>query len=709
MKKIFLTMSMLAASAMIWAVPAKRGIWKTVKLSNGTEVRVELRGDEYCSFWQSENGTKYVRQSDAEYFVEADMALLDKQAVSGRSKAPLRSPQKVSIGDNNHPAFVGNKKGLIILVNFKDQKFLPTHDASYYSHLANDLNFSSSDGHRGSIRDYFLAQSEGQFDLTFDVVGPIELQYNMVYYGGHSTWGGSDKNAAAMIAEAVRGAAAQLGSMEAYDWFDDGAVDQVFVLYAGYGEATGGGDNTIWPHRSSINTINVGGKSVSVYACSNELNTDDTPCGIGTFCHEFSHCLGLPDLYDTAYTGNYGMGTWDIMNSGCYNGGGYRPCGYSGYERNFCGWRTPKYLTEDTRVENLKGLSEGGDYYVIKNDIYENEYYILENRTQEGWDSDLYGSGLIITHIDYSKDLWEWNMVNTTVDNGWVKNDHERYALFLADNNTNENYVADIAGDAYPYKTNNALADYTVPAAILYHANKIGSKFMNKPVTNITRNGDNTISFDFADETDIEPEPLPEGVLFLETFNKCGGTGGNDNVWSGSSTVANGYFISDNEGWNSLYKFGADKSARFGTNAQRGIATTPDIEISGTKELSFLAAPWTGEATTLTLQVAEGTATLSEASFKLTNSKWTTCKADITGEGNVKIQFRSNRGRFFLDEVMVADKDITAITDITCDMPANAADKAIYSLDGRYMGNNINALDKGIYIINGKKTVKTVK
>lgn len=703
MKKTLLTLSFLAIGAMMWAVPAKRGIWRTVKLANGTEVRVELRGDEHVSFWQAENGTKYVEQAGTDYYVQVDMEALQQKAAQSRSKSPLRAPQKVNIGDNNHTAFVGSKKGLIILVNFTDCKFQPGHDAEYYTHLANDINFSSADGHRGSIRDYFRAQSEGQFDLTFDVVGPIELQYNMTYYGGHSASGANDKNAGAMIAEAVRGAASQLSSMADYDWFGDGSVDQVFVLYAGYGEASGGDDNTIWPHRSSINPITVGGKWVSVYACSNELNINDTPSGIGTFCHEFSHCLGLPDLYDTAYSGNYGMGTWDLMNSGSYNGNGYRPCGYSGYERNFCGWREPKYLTEDTHVEALKGLSDGGDYYIIKNDAYNDEYYILENRTQTGWDSDLYGSGLLITHIDYSRLLWAYNMVNTTVSNGWISNDHERYAIFLADNSKGKYSASDIAGDVYPSGTNNALADFTMPASVLYHPNKNGDLYMSKPVTNITRNSDNTISFDFADETDKEPEPLPEGVLFRETFDRSSGTGGNDGIWYGTTGVASSYFIPDNIGWTSTYKYGGNKCARFGTNAQRGVATTPDIEINGATELSFLAAPWTGEAASVTLSVSEGNATLSEISFTLERDKWTEYKTILTGEGKVKIQFRSNRARFFLDEVFVSVPG-TGIVSVGNGAVKNCS--KIYTVDGRYAGTSMKLLNSGVYIVNGKKVIK---
>lgn len=704
MKKLFLTISLIALSTLIWAVPAKRGVWKTVKLADGSEVRVELRGDEYVNFWQAENGTRYVKHADANYYVEADVEQMHQKAMAARVKAPLRAPQKVTIGDSNHPTYIGSKKGLIILVNFKDVKFAGGHDADYYSHLANDLDFTHADGHRGSIRDYFRAQSNGQFDLTFDVVGPIELQYNMNYYGANSSTSGNDRNVSVMISEAVRGAATKLGNnMEAYDWFGDGYVDQVFVLYAGYSEADGGGENTVWPHRSSINGIRVGTKTVSVYACSNELNTDNTVCGIGTFCHEFSHCLGLPDLYDTHYTGNYGMGRWDLMSAGNDNGGGYRPCGYSGYERNFCGWLEPKYLTEDTHVEGLKGISEGGDFYIIKNDANSNEYYILENRTQTGWDDGIYGSGLVMTHIDFDANVWAYNIVNSNYDFGWVSNDHERYAMFLADNSANNYSVSDISGDVYPYNRNNVLANYSTPASILYNPNINGELYMSKPVTNITRNSDNTISFDFADETDIKPEPLPDGVIFRETFNKCSGTGGNDGVWTGNADFASGYFVPDNNGWTSAYKYGADKCARFGTNTQRGIATTPDIELNGTYELSFLAAPWTGEAAKVTLNVAEGTATLSETSFDIVRGQWTPCKATITGEGKVKIQLRANRARFFLDEIYVSDPNTTAIRQIEGE---TLKSRKIYTLDGRYVGDNIDMLGKGIYIVDGKKVIK---
>ena len=121
--------------------------------------------------------------------------------------------------------------------------------------------------------------------------------------------------------------------------------------------------------------------------------------GIGTICHEFSHCLGLPDMYDTQ--GNqYGMGTYDLMDQGSYNGDSFQPPYYSAYEKWYCGWATPTELSEATTVKDMKPVAEGGQTFVIYNDNHKDEYYLLENRQQQGWDGSLYGKGLMITHVD---------------------------------------------------------------------------------------------------------------------------------------------------------------------------------------------------------------------------------------------------------------------------------------------------------------------
>lgn len=704
MKKLSLMLSMLALSTAMMATPAKPGVWKTIQLSDGTEVRVQLCGDENIRFWQSADGECYTKMQDSQLYQKADMALLRQNALQLREQqGALRAPQhRVSIG-GSHPDFVGAKKGLIVLAQFTDVKFQDGHDADYYSHLANDLDFSSEDGHVGSIHDYFLSQSEGQFDLTFDVVGPVQLKHNQAYYGGNNS-GGGDKNVSTMVVECVEAAEEELGDFSDYDWFDDGDVDQIFIIYAGRGEADGGSEDCIWPHRSQIwASRQYGGKTVSVYACSNEMQSDTLVDGIGAFCHEFSHCLGLPDLYDTSYSGNYGMGTWDLMNSGCYLGSSFRPCAYSGYERNYCGWKEPIYLTDDTHVSGMQGISEGGDYYIIQNDNYKNEYYILENRTKTGWDADLYGSGLLVTYIDFNQSLWSSNRVNT-VDNYY--NDHQRYTIFPADNSTTES-LAGVAGDAYPYRLNNLLTDYSVPAATLYHRNSAGDKYMSKPVTNITKADDGSISFDFANEVGKEKDPLPTGVYFLETFDYCNGAGGNDDVWTIVTSNLSG-LMTDNMGWEVSAGSGADGCAIFGTTSKAGSATTPEFTIESESKLTFRAAAASDGGLTLNVTVASGSASLSETTFTLARKAWTSYEATVSSTSyptTLQLNFANDRRRFYLDDVKVASTSASGISSITNDSN-DSLNEAIYTIDGRYLGTDAARLQPGMYIRDGKKFAK---
>lgn len=233
----------------------------------------------------------------------------------------------------------------------------------------------------------------GQFELNFDVVGICPLQNATAYYGANST-DGEDLRAGAMVAEACLWAKQQGVDFSKYDWDNDGEVEQVFVLYAGKGEANGGVASTIWPHMYALSLSDYGkvlqfdGVKVDTYACSCELNGLNKLDGIGTFCHEFSHCLDLPDLYDTSYTRWFGLGGFDLMDSGSYNGDGKWPAGYSAYEKASCGWITLHDLTdieEETKVADVMAMSLGGDAYIIRNKAHEDECYIIEtDRSQDG-------------------------------------------------------------------------------------------------------------------------------------------------------------------------------------------------------------------------------------------------------------------------------------------------------------------------------------
>lgn len=705
MKKLFLTLSLALTCAVMFAVPAKRGQWKTVKLANGQEVRVELRGDEFCHYWQTADGLKLVPNKKTGLFEKADMNRMTKRAAELRAKAHApklnRPATRVTLG-GEHPVYEGERKALIILVQFADLKFKPEHTADLYRRIANEEGFSEGK-FRGSVRDYFHDQSFGKFTLNFDVAGPVTLPEGYAYYGENID---GDHSNPEKMGEFTR-TACQLADDEVdfsqYDWDGDGEVEQVFFVFAGHGEASYGEDpNTIWPHKFNIRfcppytTLTLDGTVIDTYACSNELGSGDEIDGIGAICHEFSHCFGLADMYDTSYNGNFGLDKWGVMDQGNYNGDSFVPAGYTSYERWYIGWTEPTELTGNMQVNNMKALSTSGESYIIYNEGYDNEYYMLENRVRTGWDSELPGSGLLILHIDFDPTIWASNMVNSMAE--------EHCTIFHADNSAGTS-ATDLAGDTYPYAYNNSLSNTSTPAATLHNVNSDGSLNMNKAVTNITKNADGTISFAFEDLTSAaEDYNLPESYIFYESFDQCNGQGGNDNRFSGTS-VGKGTMTTDNSGWTSVGGKGADQCAMVGSTTLPGQITTPEITLNGEAELWFKVAPYTNDGTQLTLDVREGDAELSKSEFTMMQGRWSAFSTKVNGTGNVKIRFKTNKGRFFLDKVCLTNEDVTGISNVTVN-GNDANDGRIYSLDGRYMGKDLDGLQKGVYIVNGKKIIK---
>lgn len=706
MKRLFFAVFMAAFAMASYAVPAKRGVVKTLKLVDGTEVTARLVGDETMHYFVTDDGKKYVAGEDGLYR-EADMTLLNSRAAQRRSKmnAVIRQQAPKRVGGVGN-VFSGKKKGLIILVQFSNKKFQSNHDNAFYQRVANEPGFTTDDGFRGSVSDYFKDQSNGMFELDFDVVGPVTLTKTYSYYG-QNNWSG-DAHPGEMVAEACL-AVDSLVNFADYDWAGDGMVDQVFVLYAGLGEASGGGENTVWPHMWNLYSSDYGrpltldGVMVNTYACSCEMtkdyNSPDTPevvDGIGSFCHEFSHCLGYPDIYD-ANRHNFGMSAWDLMDYGNYNGDSFVPSGYTAYEKWVAGWLTPVELTEETEVNNLKPTSEGGDAYIIYNDNHKDEFYILENRQRTGWDAAQYGDGLLIMHVDYNKIVWNNNMVNTSAS-------RQRCTIFHADNSDGMyNYwggidADDLAGDPYPYEDNNSLSNTSTPNAILYNTNTDGSKLMNKSVYDITRNDDGTVSFKFKGEDETPVVPPTGDELFHETFNQCLGTGGNDGQWSGN--VASAALVSDVAGWEGNYMYGGNKCMRIGNSKNAGIVTSPAFEAKSGAVLTLVAAPWAGDDNTLDIYFGDtnlGTYTFEEG-------KWSEITIPIEATGTGSLRFVAAK-RFFIDDVKVSVPTTDGIENVAID-GVKKADNRVYSIDGRYLGHDINSLGHGIYIVNGKKYVK---
>ena len=287
MKKGLLTLGFCALAGLsAVAVPAKKGIWKQLKLQNGTTLMVELKGDEFLSYWQDANGNRYVQQDD--FIVPAEFPALQQAAVQLRKEAgaSVTNARRAMAKGRAMNNYEGDKRCLIILVQFSDKSFSMSDPKSFYNRVANEKGFSEGN-FKGSVSDYFSAQSLGKLNITFDVVGPYTLG-PLATYGKDDYINGQryDVNPQGMISAACASAAAAGVNFQQYDWDGDGQVEEVYVIYAGEGQATGGSTDTVWPHKSQLSKPTAFGKdgtTVYVYACSNELkDSKGNVAGIGT-------------------------------------------------------------------------------------------------------------------------------------------------------------------------------------------------------------------------------------------------------------------------------------------------------------------------------------------------------------------------------------------------------------------------------------------
>ncbi len=706
MNKVFTSFTALVCLALsAFADRAMPGIWQTKKLADGTEVRVELKGDEHVHFWQAEDGRRYLERDGVLRMTsvhEIDSIAYAKRALVYGDNRVAQS-RKYSAGSSK-VEYKGSKKGLIILVEFKDKTFNMSSPQAYYNRQANEKGFD--DGRqKGSVSDYFYDQSDGQFDLKFDVVGPVKMLDGYAFYGQDGSNGDIDVNVGSMLVSAISMVSDQLNWAD-YDWDGDNEVEQVYFIYAGGGQATGAGSNTIWPHKHNLRyrketnykPMVIDGITVDTYACSNEINQNNNTAGIGTLCHEFSHCMGLPDMYDTSgnsgnTAANYGMGTWDIMNSGSYNNNGYTPAGYTSWEKMMSGWLEPVELTSDAVVKDMAPLSEGGQSYIIYNPAYRNEYYMIEHRAKTGWDKNIPAEGMLILHVDYDERIFNLYNAPNTFQNG--VNDHQRLTIFHADNTEGDRNETT---DPYPYNNLNVLSNYSTPAATLHNANVDGTKMMNIRVNRIKRNEDGTMSFVFGDMASAD-----KSVLFAESFDDCNGTGGNDGSWLTFRT-ATGTFRPDNEGWTATYMKGGRHCGRFGNTAAEDVVT-PSIRFNGSSTLAIRVAPFAPDGTmTLNLSVDNPAISLSKTSVGLTAQEWTEFTTEVSGSGDAKITLSADC-RLYIDDIMVVDNTQTGIEDAEGEfLGQNGAGKeAVYDLHGRRVKDMSNC---GIYIRNGKKIVR---
>lgn len=434
MKKLTLSLTILLLTLSTFAVPAYRG-WQTKSQPDGTTIQVRLIGDEFYHYWQDQAGNVVKCDSLGYWRVVESQPTPATIKARRQASAMLQSRPQKAVGSVNLAP-----RGLVILVNFSNSKFAAANTQVAMNDLMNSSSYTHN-GATGSVRQFFSDQSDGHYTPQFDVVGPVTLPNNMAHYGGNDAYG-DDKLPGDMVIEACSIANALHNvNFTQYDNDSDGKVDFVYIIYAGKGEADGGADETIWPHNWSIsgayyykyctyaeNKRNFDGKTIDNYACSAELDGQTgARAGIGTIVHEYSHVIGLPDLYDIDYGQNYEneatSGAWHVMDGGSYNNDGNTPPNYTIYDKYFLGWKTP--INPGATAQNLSLIANGQSGYqgyqiASSNSLLPatststNPVYYIENRQQSGWDKYLPGHGLVIWKIMYNQSVWNDNAPNAT-------------------------------------------------------------------------------------------------------------------------------------------------------------------------------------------------------------------------------------------------------------------------------------------------------
>lgn len=532
---------MCAGAVAVWAVPAKRGVTHLFTQPDGTVVNLQLAGDERSPYYLTTDGNIVIGTNEGYIYASIDAngevvntnilahnpemrgndeisMLRELNTENVRSALYKKSTieQKSAVSRSNNQDFKGrmqtkypsegNVRTLVILVNYKDLKFTTPDAHDYFTRMLNEEGFSDN-GAFGSARDYYTASSGGKFCGEFDVYGPVELPNTQAYYGGNSAWG-IDARASQMIIDAVEALDDEIDYKD-YDLDGDAFIDNVFVFFAGIGEAQGGGADSVWPHQSNIGMsirYRYDGVFLNRYACTSELRENGQTDGIGTFCHEFGHVLGVPDLYNTENSSvNYTPGDYSTMDNGCYLGNSKQPPTFSAYERNALGWMGDN-LVEITGPASctLEHILTSNKAYLINTDN-EDEFFLFENRQKTGWDQLIPGNGMLVWHIDYDKTVWSQNIANNNPS-------HQHIDIVEANGNTgSSSWIT----RRYPFPGTNGVKSFTFGGKPSFQS--WSGQDLGLPITNI-KETDGVITFDVAgggnDPASIVDITTPTDIAF---------------------------------------------------------------------------------------------------------------------------------------------------------------------------------------------------
>lgn len=547
MKRLFVLSLLLLSLALQVEAIRPRHVAFPVTQSDGTQVMVYKNGDGHLAFYTTLDNRVVVKndQGDLCYAVldragnlvagnvmahnVADRSATEVAYVESHALQPENAAVKKKAQRRRSPkrpaCYASTEDGLgkygqsgmgavnsigeytipVIMVQFKDLKFKSTTTKDKMNRYYNQEGYAEENLCVGSVRDYFKSQSRGMFIPTFDIVGTVTLDKAYADYGKNITSGeykDCDVGLAEdnfFVVESVKKAVES--GVDFSKYAVNGSVPLVSILYAGPGEATedDDGEDYIWPCEFDIDE-DIEGVHFNSYFVGNELYYDGSLMGMGVFCHEFGHALGLPDFYCTNYSYSFddGLSNWSIMDTGAYVKDSRSPVGYNAYERSYLGWLDIPELTEegDVTLDNIN-VEAGNPAVLIRNS--QKEYFILENRQPGTWYPDDMGSGLLLTRFAYDRFEWDENTLNN------VKK-KKRAMVITADGE--KMYYSGSQGNLYGNGKNN------ITSLPLYN----GSRLTAKPVYNITKNDDGTITFSYLVNTGGEiVEPTDDNTFVKVT------------------------------------------------------------------------------------------------------------------------------------------------------------------------------------------------
>jgi len=540
---------------------------------DGSMLTVVLHGDEFFHFTTTADGYTVVKNAAGYYTyarlsgdrlvagdriardqsqrTAADLSALagipkgltsQQQYRAGMQQLNRRNSAMRRVGADGHMDY-DNFRGLIILVNYSDKKFSMPDVNAFYDDMVNTHDYTGYvlNNRRvnmtGSVRDYFYDNSNQIFDPHFDVVGPVDVPFSCRYPGGTDHADEVFHSALDLVDDSI--------DFRDYDSDGDGYVDMVFFLVAGLSSNYSGNDQSLlWPHMFYLYWAPPhDGMYFGLYACSTEIagwqSYYSDVNGIGTFCHEFGHVLGLPDLYDTDYTGGGGEsnhpGEWSIMAGGSGNNFGRNPVGYSLYERYALGFTQPEVLNEVGKYE-MQAL-DASNKGLRLNTLNPDEYFLIENRQPGKWDRFLPGYGMLVARVDSTDaNVWEQNTVN-------CRPSHMYYELLRADFAGRES-----ASDPFPGTSGvTSITNFTTPSLLTWD-----KSFNEFNILGIAEN-DGLISFELVRDTaimsiveDFENMPVTTdmaaknvpGVFATWNFSKSAVSSPGEGECDGSRAVA---------------------------------------------------------------------------------------------------------------------------------------------------------------------------